>query len=50
VFHLNGAKPEAGRGPDGGSYTTFASFSDPDGNEFLLEEVTKRLPGRLWES
>jgi catechol 2,3-dioxygenase-like lactoylglutathione lyase family enzyme len=36
-----------GRGPDDGSYTSFASFSDPDGNTWLLQEVTTRLPGRI---
>ena len=36
-----------GRGPDDGSYSSFASFSDPDGNTWLLQEVTTRLPGRF---
>ena len=36
-----------GRGPDDGSYSSFASFSDPDGNSWLLQEVTTRLPGRI---
>ena len=36
-----------GRGPDDGSYSSFASFSDPDGNSWLLQEVTTRLPGRM---
>jgi catechol 2,3-dioxygenase-like lactoylglutathione lyase family enzyme len=36
-----------GRAPDGQSYGSFATFSDPDGNEFLLQEVTTRLPGRV---
>ena len=31
------------------SYLTYASFSDPDGNGWLLQEVTSRLPGREWE-
>jgi catechol 2,3-dioxygenase-like lactoylglutathione lyase family enzyme len=30
-----------------GSYSTFATFSDPDGNRWLLQEVTTRLPGRV---
>jgi catechol 2,3-dioxygenase-like lactoylglutathione lyase family enzyme len=36
-------------GPDGehGSYRSFASFRDPDGNGWLLQEVTTRLPGRI---
>jgi catechol 2,3-dioxygenase-like lactoylglutathione lyase family enzyme len=37
----------AGRGPDDGSYSSFASLSDPDGNSWLLQEVTTRLPGRV---
>jgi catechol 2,3-dioxygenase-like lactoylglutathione lyase family enzyme len=39
----------AGRDPEGRSYFTFASFEDPDGNGWLLQEVTTRLPGREWE-
>jgi catechol 2,3-dioxygenase-like lactoylglutathione lyase family enzyme len=34
----------AGRSPD--PYSTFATFSDPDGNGWLLQEITARLPGR----
>jgi hypothetical protein len=37
----------AGPPPDGASYGAFASFSDPDGNTWLLQEVTQRLPGRI---
>jgi hypothetical protein len=29
------------------SYRSFASFSDPDGNGWLLQEITTRLPGRI---
>lgn len=36
-----------GRGPEDGSYSSFAVFSDPDGNDWLLQEVTTRLPGRV---
>jgi catechol 2,3-dioxygenase-like lactoylglutathione lyase family enzyme len=35
-----------GPDPDGGSYSTFASFADPDGNTWLLQQITQRLPGR----
>ena len=35
--------------PPGRSYFAYASFSDPDGNGWLLQEVTTRLPGREWE-
>jgi len=38
-----------GRDPEGRSYFTFASFKDPDGNGWLLQEITTRLPGREWE-
>src|ERR1700722_3523325 len=37
----------SGPDPDHGSYTTFATFSDPDGNGWLLQEITNRLPGRI---
>jgi catechol 2,3-dioxygenase-like lactoylglutathione lyase family enzyme len=37
----------SGRGPEDGSYRTFVTFSDPDGNSWLLQEVTTRLPGRI---
>lgn len=40
----------AGRDPEGRSYFSFASFDDPDGNGWLLQEITSRLPGREWES
>jgi catechol 2,3-dioxygenase-like lactoylglutathione lyase family enzyme len=36
-----------GPGPANGSYSSFASFNDPDGNSWLLQEVTTRLPGRI---
>ncbi|MEI2579583.1 VOC family protein [Scytonema sp. PRP1] len=39
-----------GRDPQGRSYFSFASFEDPDGNVWLLQEITTRLPGRLWDS
>ena len=32
-----------------GSYGSFASFQDPDGNSWLLQEITTRLPGREWK-
>ncbi len=36
-----------GSAPDHASYSSFATFSDPDGNGWLLQEVTTRLPGRI---
>ncbi len=34
---------------EGRSYFAYAAFSDPDGNGWLLQEITTRLPGREWE-
>jgi catechol 2,3-dioxygenase-like lactoylglutathione lyase family enzyme len=34
---------------NGRSYFAYASFSDPDGNSWLLQEITTRLPGREWD-
>ncbi|GAA1703307.1 VOC family protein [Kribbella yunnanensis] len=39
-----------GRDGNGGSYGSFATFQDPDGNTWLLQEVTTRLPGRVTEA
>jgi catechol 2,3-dioxygenase-like lactoylglutathione lyase family enzyme len=36
----------SGPAPDRGTYGSFAAFSDPDGNGWLLQEITTRLPGR----
>jgi catechol 2,3-dioxygenase-like lactoylglutathione lyase family enzyme len=36
-----------GRDPEGRSYFSRASFADPDGNQWQLQEVTERLPGRV---
>jgi catechol 2,3-dioxygenase-like lactoylglutathione lyase family enzyme len=36
-----------GPAPDHASYRSFATFSDPDGNGWLLQEITVRLPGRI---
>ena len=47
VFHHGGTQGRAaGPAPDHQSYGSFASFSDPDGNGWLLQEITTRLPGR----
>ena len=48
VFHRAGQESRLG-GPDPArrSYASFASFSDPDGNGWLVQEVTERLPGRV---
>lgn len=49
IFHRAGPgqPPMSGREPNRHSYGSFASFSDPDGNTWLLQEVTARLPGRV---
>jgi len=48
VFHRDADGAFApGVHPDRGTYSSFASFSDPDGNTWLLQEVTTRLPGRV---
>src|SRR5829696_2921890 len=39
-----------GPDPQRRSYASYASFSDPDGNVWLLQEIKERLPGREWES
>ncbi len=57
VFHYAGGpfnntveNPRVGgRDPQGRSYFSFASFEDPDGNGWLLQEITTRLPGREWK-
>ena len=53
VFHFGGGLHvtgtegrEAGPDPSGESYRSWASFSDPDGNSWMLQEIKMRLPGR----
>jgi catechol 2,3-dioxygenase-like lactoylglutathione lyase family enzyme len=47
VFHHAGTQGRvAGPASDHKSYGSFASFADPDGNGWLLQEITTRLPGR----
>ncbi|UFZ08502.1 VOC family protein [Bradyrhizobium ontarionense] len=45
--YLFGRRRIDGVDPERGSYRSFASFSDPDGNGWLFQEVTARLPGRV---
>ena len=45
--YLFGSVRLSGADPNRGSYSSFASFSDPDGNGWLFQEVTTRLPGRV---
>lgn len=50
-FNNTGEHPHVGgRDPEGRSYYSFASFDDPDGNGWLLQELKTRLPGREWET
>jgi len=44
-FHPDGRV--SGPAPEHATYGSFASFSDPDGNSWLLQEITRRLPGRV---
>jgi catechol 2,3-dioxygenase-like lactoylglutathione lyase family enzyme len=58
VFHFAGGpfnntleNPRVvGRDPENRSYFSFASFEDPDGNGWLIQEITTRLPGREWKT
>lgn len=47
LYHLAGGRVP-GPDPEGRSYQTYASFSDPDGNGWQLQEIKTRLPGREW--
>jgi catechol 2,3-dioxygenase-like lactoylglutathione lyase family enzyme len=57
VFHFANGRfndavknpPVPGRDSEGRSYFPFASFEDPDGNGWLLQEIQTRLPGREWK-
>lgn len=47
IFHHAGTQARVpGPDPQRRSYGSFASFKDPDGNEWFLQEVTQRAPGR----
>src|SRR4030095_7487068 len=47
VFHFDGEhRPVPGADPKMPSYATYAQFSDLDGNRWVLQQVTTRLPGR----
>ena len=48
IWHTEPGKGQlAGIDPQRRSYFSWASFADPDGNQWLLQEVTERLPGRV---
>lgn len=47
IFHEGPGGREAGLDPDRGTYRSRATFADPDGKQWLLREITSRLPGRV---
>jgi catechol 2,3-dioxygenase-like lactoylglutathione lyase family enzyme len=47
IFHFGPNGPVNGPDPEHRTYSSFATFSDPDGNSWLLQEITSRLPGRI---
>ena len=47
IFHLGPNGPVSGPDPDHGSYRSLATFSDPDGNSWLVQEITTQLSGRI---
>jgi catechol 2,3-dioxygenase-like lactoylglutathione lyase family enzyme len=47
IFHKTpGAAPIPGLDPERRSYMSFATFADPDGNGWVMQEIRQRLPGR----
>ena len=47
VYHTGASGKASGLDPERHSYRSFASFQDPDGNRWILQEITSRLAGRL---
>ena len=47
IFHFTPNGPASGIDPEHGTYRSRALFSDPDGNSWMLQEITTRLPGRI---
>jgi hypothetical protein len=47
VYHAGVNGKASGLDPERHSYRSFAAFHDPDGNRWVLQEITTRLPGRL---
>ena len=47
IFHLGPNGFVGGPDPERGTYRSLATFNDPDGNSWLLQEITTRLPGRI---
>jgi catechol 2,3-dioxygenase-like lactoylglutathione lyase family enzyme len=50
VYHLGPDGKGSGPDPEHRSYLSYASLSDPDGNRWLFQEVTTRLPGRVTDA
>jgi predicted enzyme related to lactoylglutathione lyase len=48
-FHAGTEGRVAGPAEGHADYKSFATFSDPDGNRWVLQEIRTRLPGRLWD-
>lgn len=46
-FHVGDDSRAPGPDPEGRSYATYASFNDTEGNRWILQEITQRLPGRV---
>jgi catechol 2,3-dioxygenase-like lactoylglutathione lyase family enzyme len=47
IYHVGANGKAGGLDPERNSYRSFASFRDPDGNRWLFQEITTRLPGRI---
>lgn len=47
IFHFGPNGPLKGPDPEHRTYSSLATFKDPDGNSWLLQEITTRLPGRI---
>lgn len=51
VFHHAGTADRVpGPAPDRQSYGSFMSMADPDGNEWVVQEITQRIPGRITQA
>ena len=49
IFYRGGGRNRVpGPDPERRTYCSYATFTDPDGNGYVLQEVSTRLPGRLW--
>jgi catechol 2,3-dioxygenase-like lactoylglutathione lyase family enzyme len=49
VTDVEDTRPGGAESDEGRTYFVYASFKDPDGNGWLLQEITTRFPGRVWE-